>query len=400
MMKQKKYDLFFCLAAVLCAVLIFSFICRSTGQWLWSDNPYCSYMLQAKAWLEGRLDLGQNYEYLELAVFGGKYYVSFPPFPSVVMLPFAFFGFDKADGSIAFVSSMLGVFYSVRLAQRYIKNRPIALMMALFATVGSNWLFCATNSWVWFIAQNMAFTLTVMSVYYAVEKKPGVSLFLWACAVGCRPFQIIYILPVAYILYNALPQKGVKNKLIANWKSLIAPFVVAVFYMWLNYARFGNITEFGHNYLPEFTRTATGQFNISYLAENFPKLWRLPFSDGHINFYTFDGFCIFIASPIFIAYVVYTIIGIKSNVNRHMLIMILVLVCVHLVSISMHKTMGGAHIGNRYTNDIIPFAYFAILTVMEKKNKAAWLNAIPFAMGLILNVYWNICFYTNNMPWQ
>ncbi len=46
--------------------------------------------------------------------------------------------------------------------------------------------------------------------------------------------------------------------------------------MALNYARFGNITEFGHNYLPEFTRTTTGQFNLSYLKENLMHYLRLP----------------------------------------------------------------------------------------------------------------------------
>ena len=51
-------------------------------------------MLQAQSWLEGRLDLGKDYPYLELAVFGGKYYVSFPPFPSYIMFPFAALGLD------------------------------------------------------------------------------------------------------------------------------------------------------------------------------------------------------------------------------------------------------------------------------------------------------------------
>lgn len=399
MMKTKKINFFMPLAAVLCAVVVFGFICVFTKQWFWTSSPYCSYMLQAQSWLEGRLDLGQNYEYLELAVFGGKYYVSFPPFPSVIMLPFAALDLVKVDGFIAFVFSMLGVFYSTLLAQKYINSRPTALIMALLATVGSNWLFCATNAWVWFIAQSMAFTLTVASVYYATEAKPGISLALWACAVGCRPFQIIYIIPIMYILYLSVSQKKPKEILCSHWKCLIAPSVIAIFYMLLNYMRFGNITEFGHNYLPEFTRTSTGQFNIAYFAENFPKLWRLPFSDGHIYFYPFDGFCIFIASPIFISYVIYTAIGIKRNENRNMLILILLTVCAHLIFISLHKTMGGAHIGNRYTNDIIPLAYFAVLLVMKQKHtKFSYLNLIPFIFGMVLNIYWNIGFYTNTLP--
>src|SRR5215831_4856487 len=51
------------------------------------------YALLADAWLKGKLDLGhpppaytQNNDFAE---FQGKYYVSFPPFPAVILLPFA-----------------------------------------------------------------------------------------------------------------------------------------------------------------------------------------------------------------------------------------------------------------------------------------------------------------------
>ena len=53
-----------------------------------AENPYRSYALQTQSWLEGRLDLGQDYPWLELAIYEDRYYVSFPPFPSYVMLPF------------------------------------------------------------------------------------------------------------------------------------------------------------------------------------------------------------------------------------------------------------------------------------------------------------------------
>ena len=69
--------------AVLCAAAMF------TGSWFTNKNGYPSFALQANAWLQGRLDLGQDYPWLELAIYEGKYFVSFPPFPSYVLLPFA-----------------------------------------------------------------------------------------------------------------------------------------------------------------------------------------------------------------------------------------------------------------------------------------------------------------------
>ena len=39
-------------------------IAAFAGQWPWQSNPYNSYALQTDSWLKGRIDLGQNYEWL------------------------------------------------------------------------------------------------------------------------------------------------------------------------------------------------------------------------------------------------------------------------------------------------------------------------------------------------
>ena len=89
-----------------------------TGLWPTTVNDYRSYSLQACAWLQGRLDLGQDYPWLELAIYEGKYYVSFPPFPSYVLLPFAaVFGEHTPDHWIALTVMLLGCVYAVRLCR-------------------------------------------------------------------------------------------------------------------------------------------------------------------------------------------------------------------------------------------------------------------------------------------
>ena len=55
---------------------------------------------------------------------------------------------------------------------------------------------------------------------------------------------------------------------IRRWlKWLIVPALLAISYMALNDARFGNPFEFGHNYLPEFQRAEKGQFSLEYLEQ-------------------------------------------------------------------------------------------------------------------------------------
>ena len=76
------------LALILMCALMWGILHAATGISAIGPSAYNSYTLQALSWLKGRLDV-DNREYLELAVYQGRYYVSFPPLPSVILLPFA-----------------------------------------------------------------------------------------------------------------------------------------------------------------------------------------------------------------------------------------------------------------------------------------------------------------------
>ncbi len=77
------------------------------GGTLLASSEWDSYTLQAMAWRQGRMDLGRNYEWLELAVYQGRYYVSFPPLPSVLMLPLTFvFGYETPSNLVVAVLAM------------------------------------------------------------------------------------------------------------------------------------------------------------------------------------------------------------------------------------------------------------------------------------------------------
>jgi hypothetical protein len=278
-----------------------------------------------------------------------------------------------------------------------------AIFFALFLTVGSNWLMTAQNAWVWFIAQNMAFTLSLMAIYYALKNKAGLSLAFWACAVGCRPFQALYIPVLLYLLYKAHKEQNPDDKLIdiikKRWLAVIPMAIIALSYMILNFARFGNITEFGHNYLPEFTRTTTGQFNVSYLKENIKNLFRLPsIESGEVEFPSANGFCFFIVSPIIIFFIALIIKGIikKDIADKKIIVIISLIIIAELFGIVMHKTMGGSHFGNRYTNDILPLVFLGIGTMLNSKYKSLeMLSFVLFVFGLCLNLLGSTLFYLN-----
>lgn len=252
-------------------------IAAFTGQWPWQSNPYNSYALQTDSWLKGRLDLGQNYEWLELAIYQGKYFVSFPPFPSYVLIPFVvLFGTNTPDHLIALAVTIIGCIYAVKLYREASAEKQYSLFWVLMLYFASGYLFVGMNGYVWFIAQSMSFTLSLMALYYTLQNKGGLALAFWACAVGCRPMLALYGILLVYLLvkgYKKENPKGTVWQLVKEkWYWVIGCGAIAISYMALNYARFGNITEFGHNYLPEFTRTKTGQFNLSYFKRKFNAL--------------------------------------------------------------------------------------------------------------------------------
>ena len=373
-----------------------------TGMWPWVKNDYNSYTLQACRWLEGHLDLGQDYSHLEIAHFGGKHFISFPPFPSYVMLPFAaLYGQNTPDGWIAVGVSILGAYYVFRLLKHYEKSNESAIFWTLFVTIGTNLIFVTVNGWVWFIAQNLCFTLSVMAIYYAVCGKGGLSLSFWAMSVGCRPFNALYAPILLVILYQGLKAKNLSfgAMLKKHWKWAIAPVLIAVSYMLLNYFRFGNILEFGHNYLPEFTEAEKGQFHWDYVKENWKLLWLWPEKngDGFFEFPRFNGWAFYLVIPVFISYAIYTVASLFKKKQENILVRILIPVTVllHLLCLTAHKTMGGFQWGNRYVLDSLAYIFLGILLVTDKDDKLEKFQ-IPIAMfGFALNLVGTIAVYNN-----
>lgn len=400
-LKTKNTDYINILVLCLCVTAVFFVAWTFTGQWPWKSQPYNSYILQAQSWLEGRLDLGRDYPYLELAIFNNKYYVSFPPFPSYVMLPFVLIGWNSCDSMIAFAVSLLGAAYAFKILRHFNIDSKASIFFALFLTVGSNWLMTAQNAWVWFIAQNMAFTLSLMAIYYALKNKIGLSLAFWACAVGCRPFQILYLPALLYLIYNAHKAVNPEDKIIdiikKRYLALVPMAVIALSYIILNFARFGNITEFGHNYLPEHTNSELGQFNLSYIKENIGSLFKLPSvnSSGIWEYPQFNGMCIFLVSPIFISYLVYIARSIIKHEKFDMkfTLLVLAIAIIELLSITAHNTMGGAHFGNRYTNDVLPIIFTGTVMLLPKDKDWESFNYPLFFIGLAINLVGSIMFF-------
>lgn len=346
--------------------------------------------------------MGKDYPHLELAIYNSKYYVSFPPFPSYIMLPFALIFKNKTpDSWIAILTVLLGAIYSIKLYQSMKKESKQAIFWVVFLFLVTNVLFTSINGWVWFIAQNMSLTLSIMALYYATRGNITLSLLFWACSVGCRPFQIIYFPVLIYILYKKIKSRDNNITIIEiirkKWFCVIPMMLVALSYMILNYARFGSIIEFGHNYLPEFMRAEQGQFSLKYVLPNLKNLFRLPkvSESGQLDFYNMNGILFLLVSPMFISYFYYIIKDFLYRKKLTIHIGLFLLIIIHIFLLICHKTMGGWHFGNRYINDTLPFVFFGILALQSDKKDCIWLHSILCHFGILLNIIGTIAIYNH-----
>lgn len=369
-----------------------------TGHWATEENPYRSYALQACAWLNGRLDLGKDYPWLELAIYEGKYYVSFPPFPSLVLLPFAaVWGTNTPDHWISLGFSMIGIIYAIRLYRAIAGTYEMAEQYVLFLFLGNGYLFIALQGgWVWYMAQTMCFTFSLMSLFYAANKHIGRAFAFLACAFGCRPMVVAYI---PLILMLGTEKASVKTWMRKGYRLIPACMIIG-FYLMLNAARFDNPFEFGHTHLPEFVRSTEGQFSLNYATKNFNQLFRLPQTGGEhgmLIYDTYDCMAFWLIDPIIVSFMVTWLYALtrKRKACGLSLIIVPATICVHLMIVCCHKTMGGYQFGNRYIVDMLPYVFYGLITYKQGVGKAEWLNNPLFALGFSINLIGTVSTYNH-----
>ena len=380
------------LAALVCAYIV---IYGAAGQGVFSHSIYDSYTRQALAWWSGSTALPENVSWLELAFYEGSYYVSFPPFPSVVMAIFTpFFGLNTPDN---LVNTLFGI-GTMLLIYRYLRRREVgglyAALIALLMTLGSNLLYLSVTGWVWFSAQTQGFFFSVLALYLVQSEKKAVwalSFLSLGAAMACRPFQVIYAPLLIYELYHKMEEKGFLRKLLR-----CVPYALPLLFMGLlmgayNYARFGNFFEFGHNYLPEFATDA--QFSLAYVPGNIAEIFKLPGSDIEGFWPQFNGTLFFLVNPAYI--LLFVCMVRKMNAKRWIW---LACFAVHLFVTLCHRTMGGWQFGCRYLVDMLAFSLVVFDDArVYRTGRITGYTALPailLVVGAAINIWGAIWYYT------
>ncbi len=370
-------------------MLLYLVMCAASGVHP-SFYKYKTYLLQAQAWLRGEIHLAGDYSYLELAVHDGKYFVSFPPVPSIPMLLYTrIWGgnvpgglFQKLYAAIACIIVLSELLRTKRMQPRD------CIAWALFFCLASAMLPITLVGGVWFEAQILAFLFSVSAVVAIRRNRPTPACLFYALAVGCRPFSVC-LGPVLLAMYleGSARSSSLKTRLRRLIPGIAVGFAVAACYGAYNYARFGNPFEFGHNYLPEFTRAEHGQLSLTYVAQNLPVLlFGAPFSleGGRLSVNQF-GFSMFLSCPVLLCGAVWFMLDLLKKRLTPAKWLILLMSAVNTLLLLMHRTLGGHQFGMRYALELVPFCFAYLLLSPDRRRMARWEWGLLF-FGMIFNL--------------
>jgi hypothetical protein len=404
------------------------------GARLSEHTAYNHYALLADAWLHGRQDLpagaphytGNN----DFASFGGKTYISFPPFPAVLMLPLVKASGspeDFRDGQFMVWLAGLGpallflVLEKLRRTGRSARSEIENVVLALLFAFGSVYFFTAVEGTVWFAAHVVAAALVSGYLLTALDAAhPVVAGALLGCSFATRPVTALFALffalegvrvsaggeiapgDTAWARARATFEKVDRRALAIRYASFAAPILVILgVCSWSNFTRFHHYSpnDFGHEYLSVAWHDRMqkwGLFGYHYLAKNLAcALTILPWLPAHnapAQLFTTHGpppfqinehgLALWFTTPIYLWLLRPRERGWLHDVTALSIVgpMLLLL---------LYQNTGWRQFGYRFSNDYAPLL-FVLLAI--GKRPLGWLFRAAALWGVLINLFGAITF--------
>lgn len=396
-------------------VTIAVFFAFAAPERLTKHTPYNHFALLAESWLEGRLDLGgapPGYAGMnDFARFDGRWYVTFPPFPAVLLLPLVKLGGRATrvqDGQ--FFIWLAGVAPAVlflafeklrRLSLSPRSTRANAVLALLFA-FGSVYFFSAEQGTVWFAAHVVGAGLAALYLLFAIDaERPLLAGLMIGFGFMTRS-PLLFAVPLfafeaARVSLRELEgdaPRSPKEQLVSFWRRLhkgkvlklyaafsVPILVVIAFALWHNDARFGNPFDFGYEHLT--VRWAErmkkwGLFHYHYLGRNLGvMLASLPYwvKNGPVPFQiNAHGLALWVTTPLY-----FWLIWPKHRGPLHLPLWLTVIAVG--IWTCLYQNTGWVQFGWRFSNDYAVFL-FALLAIGGRRMGPLFAAAAIWSVGI------------------
>lgn len=352
-----------------------------------------------------------------------RWYVSFPPFPAVVILPaVAIFGPRLSDPLFWALFAGLGpalLYALLRWLRETGKTERSAredlALTALFA-FGTIYFFVAVQGAVWFAAHVVAVSLIVLYLWFAWDaRRPLLAGLMLGLAFLTRPttaaLVIFFALEAMRVsrtggepAYGPAPSVVRRAFLwtsrvqwgptLRRWALFAAPIlVIGAIAMWMNAERWEDPFEFGHRYLMIRWRgriETWGLFSYHYLSKNLAIfLASLPWltaNDPHV-IVSRHGLALWFTTPALL------LVLWPKKVDATMVALMLAAGAVALWNL-LYQNSGWVQFGYRFALDYLPLL-FVLLAMGRRRFGPGFALALVFA--IVVNTFGALTF---DRAWQ
>jgi hypothetical protein len=408
-------------AVLIYAIVTAVFLATTSRATLSGHTPYNHFALLAEAWIHGRLDLGGPPPAYtggnDFALFDGRTYVSFPPFPAVLIAPIvALTGSAErvADGRFFLWCAGIGpaVLYLVldklTALGRSRRNPRENIAIALLFAFGTVYWFSAVQGTVWFAAHVVGVALAAVYLYASIDAAHPVTAGL-ALALG---FATRTPLGFAFPLFLAeaarvatsptrgsLALRDVDRRaralsLAITLARFAAPIALVLATLALhNRARFSDALEFGHRFLAIGWRGRIdrwGLFSYHYLGRNLAVvLTSLPYTQvaGAPFQINAHGLALWVTSP-FLAWAFWPS-PLLLRGRRHIYCALLATTLAVAAPSLLYQNSGWIQFGYRFSNDFAVFLVAMIAVGHRKLGPMFWSLG---ALAVIVNGFGAVSF--------
>jgi hypothetical protein len=421
------------IAAAIYIVCTVTYLLVAAHQTVTEHTPFNHYALLADAWLHGRQDLANGppgyAQGNDFAQFDGKTYITFPPFPALLMLPLvALSGSAENFRDGQFILELAGLapaflFLVLEKLRRPSKagevrsdrSEKFNAGLALLFAFGTVYFFTAEQGTVWFSAHVVGCAVFALYVLFALDaEKPFVAGLCLACAFATRPTMLLagalFALEAVRVHVTAkggLPTEGAwKARLQQTWERLdkaayirdaaifLAPFVaVLAIESWMNRLRFNTWDPtVGHEYLTVAWAARMkkwGLFSPHFLAKNlgvaltmlpwFPPRGTVAAAPFQVNEH---GLAIWFTMPFYLWLLwpkkhgwLYAVVAIAALLPASQDL--------------LYQNSGWRQFGYRFSND---YAILLFVLLAIGNRSAGWLFRTAAAWGVAWNLFGAITF--------
>jgi hypothetical protein len=263
-------------------------------------TPFNHFSLLAEAWLHGRLDLAggppayaQNNDF---AAYGSKWFVAFPPFPALLLVPFVWWGKtaeNVRDGQVFVWLAGLGpavLFLGLEKLRRMgvsDRGEQQNITLSLLFAFGTVYFFTAIQGSVWFAAHVVGVAIAALYLLFALDaERPALAGLMLGLGFMTRtpllfaaPLFVFEALrtnlqaePASSSGQGTLWRRLDKARVVRACVIFLIPLALCVAVALLhNRARFGRPLDFGYQYLTvawQARMKRWGLFDYHFLARN------------------------------------------------------------------------------------------------------------------------------------